>query len=136
MELFSIGMGNERGEMTTDDIIKLAGHRQVPQWVIKLVADAIEQHISKQALEQPEPVAWIVEDSSGEKLEWNLDLQDGFVIGTPKFPLYTTPPKREWQGLTDEEMLTIEETTTCTKDESWLRNLTRNIETKLKEKNT
>jgi hypothetical protein len=44
-------------------------------------------------------------------------------------------PEREWVGLTDEEMLTLEETTTCTKDESWLRNLTRAIEAKLKEKN-
>ena len=44
--------------------------------------------------------------------------------------------KREWAGLTDEEMLSIEETTTCTKDESWLRNVTRAIEAKLKEKNT
>ena len=45
-------------------------------------------------------------------------------------------PERGWVGLTDEEMLTLEETTTCTKDESWLRNLTRAIEAKLKEKNT
>ena len=45
-------------------------------------------------------------------------------------------PQRTWVGLTDEEMLSIEETTTCTKDESWLRNVTRAIEAKLKEKNT
>jgi len=44
-------------------------------------------------------------------------------------------PEREWVGLTDEEMLMLEETTTCTKDESWLRNLTQAIEAKLKEKN-
>jgi len=43
--------------------------------------------------------------------------------------------KREWVGLTDEEMLTLEETTTCAKDESWLRNLTQAIEAKLKQKN-
>ena len=43
--------------------------------------------------------------------------------------------KREWQGLTDEEIKQIEETTTCEGNESWLRNLTRNIEAKLKEKN-
>ena len=49
-------------------------------------------------------------------------------------PLYTAPPQRPWVGLTDEEMLSIEETTTCTKDESWLRNVTRAIEAKLKEK--
>ncbi len=45
-------------------------------------------------------------------------------------------PQRTWVGLTDEEMMTLEETTTCTKYESWLRNLTRAIEAKLKEKNT
>jgi hypothetical protein len=44
--------------------------------------------------------------------------------------------KREWVGLTDEEMKHTEETTTCLENESWLRNLTRNIEAKLKEKNT
>lgn len=44
-------------------------------------------------------------------------------------------PERTWKGLTDEEMLTLEETTTCIKDESWLRNLTRAIEAKLREKN-
>jgi len=44
-------------------------------------------------------------------------------------------PERGWVALTDEEMLMLEETTTCTKDESWLRNLTRAIEAKLKELN-
>ena len=44
--------------------------------------------------------------------------------------------KHKWVGLTDEEVLTLEETTTCTKDESWLRNLTRAIEAALREKNT
>ena len=43
--------------------------------------------------------------------------------------------QRTWQGLTDEEIKQIEETTTCEGNESWLRNLTRNIEAKLKEKN-
>jgi hypothetical protein len=43
--------------------------------------------------------------------------------------------KREWVGLTDEEIAKLEETTTCLANESWLRNLTRAIEAKLKEKN-
>jgi hypothetical protein len=53
-------------------------------------------------------------------------------------PLYTTPPaaQRQWVGLTDEEITELEETTTCLANESWLRNLTRAIEAKLKEKNT
>ena len=52
-------------------------------------------------------------------------------IGTK---LYTTPPQRPWVGLTDEEIKCIEETTTCSGNESWLRNLTRSLEAKLKEK--
>jgi hypothetical protein len=43
--------------------------------------------------------------------------------------------KRPWVGLNDEEIKHIEETTTCLENESWLRNLTRNLEAKLKEKN-
>ena len=45
-------------------------------------------------------------------------------------------PPRTWVGLTDEEIKRIEETTTCLENESWLRNLTRNLEAKLKERNT
>lgn len=48
--------------------------------------------------------------------------------------LYEHP--RTWVGLTDREIQTIGETTTCTGDESWLRNLCRNLEAKLKERNT
>jgi lysine/ornithine N-monooxygenase len=33
--------GNEVCAVTTDDIIKLAGHRKPSPWVIKLVADAV-----------------------------------------------------------------------------------------------
>jgi glycine cleavage system regulatory protein len=43
--------------------------------------------------------------------------------------------QRKWVGLTDEEIAELEETTTCLVNESWLRNLTRAIEAKLKEKN-
>jgi hypothetical protein len=77
----------------------------------------------------------------GEIVAWPNDVERIGVEWISKCPpegtsLYTTPPERTWVGLTDEEMLTLEETTTCTKDESWLRNLTRAIEAKLKEKNT
>ena len=45
----------------------------------------------------------------------------------PAEPIYTTPPKRPWVGLTDEERDEI-----CLGDES----IARAIEAKLKEKNT
>ena len=37
-----------------------------------------------------EPVAWIVEDQSGERLEWASDAHS--CHGVPTFPLYTSPP--------------------------------------------
>ena len=65
------------------------------------------------------------------------------ATGTADFPvlfaraiLEFNRMERSWVGLTDEEIEHIEETTTCYGEESWLRNLTRNIEAKLKEKNT
>jgi hypothetical protein len=50
------------------------------------------------------------------------------------FPKDYRLPK-PWVGLTDEEIAELEETTTCLANESWLRNLTRAIENKLREKN-
>ena len=44
---------------------------------------------------QQEPVAWIVEDQSGERLEWASDAHS--CHGVPTFPLYTSPPpQRTW----------------------------------------
>jgi hypothetical protein len=50
--------------------------------------------------------------------------------------LYDGKKKRPWVGLTDDEMLDIERNTTCEADESWLRNVTCNIEDALRSKNT
>ncbi len=62
--------------------------------------------------EKQEPVAWIVEDQYGKRLEWSADSLIGW--GNRTQPLYTHPPKeraegekREWQGLTDEQKLAL-----------------------------
>jgi hypothetical protein len=60
----------------------------------------------KQALEQPEPepVAWMYVNKDGEceQIE-HIEFED--IPDDPSItPLYTSPPKREWQGLTDEEI--------------------------------
>ena len=59
----------------------------------------------RQALEtEQEPVAFInVEE---QKLEWAKRTlwHTPTVVKLPKIPLYTAPPKREWVGLTDEEI--------------------------------
>ena len=60
----------------------------------------------RQALEQPEqePVAWI--DEFGNVFP--LGAQRGpKYLNEPMKPLYTAPPKREWAGLTDEEVFAI-----------------------------
>ena len=81
---------------------------------------------------EPEPVAVVSGYYGGKCVVLPTDPARIFNSGTA---FYTHPPKREWQGLTDDEIKQIEETTTCEGNESWLRNLTRNIEAKLKEKN-
>ncbi len=69
---------------------------------------------------EPEPVAWMY---NGNLHEFDpSDWAEGEVI-----PLYTAPPQREWQGLTDKD---IED---CL--EMSIHGTCRAIEAKLKEKN-
>ncbi len=53
------------------------------------------------ALAQQEPVAWMYvnEDGECEQIEYGPVLDDPEVT-----PLYTAPPKKQWVGLTDEDM--------------------------------
>ena len=91
------------------------------------------------ALAQPEqkPVAWITGGGKGE-LWWHQSVKfdvDGNLIGEnpDDIPLYTAPPQREWQSLTDEEMHE------CAGEYPWTPTglkCCRAIEAKLKEKNT
>ncbi len=55
----------------------------------------------RQALEQ-EPVAWISEGGDVSRSKRYMD-EMGFKCN----PLYTAPPKREWVGLTEEEVKAI-----------------------------
>ena len=58
----------------------------------------------KEALAQPEqePVAWMYVNTDGEceQIEYGEPFDDPSTI-----PLYTTPPKHTWVGLTDEEVM-------------------------------
>ena len=99
------------------------------------------RHLEAQ-LAQPaqEPVAWgVFEGNLHDLFLTQAEAQEMAALKGSHAevrPLYTTPPQRTWVGLTDEEMLAIEQNTTCTEYESWLRKLVVNIEAKLKEKNT
>ena len=86
----------------------------------------------RQALAQPEqePVAWLVKDVlDGLRYPSSLKNPKGSIKGESQ-PLYTAPPKREWVGLTDEEVASFENAGV------WGEKDIRAIEAKLKEKNT
>jgi len=87
------------------------------------------------ALAQQEPVAWLSTDCIGERYLCFTKPKDN----DPVQPLYTAPPKREWVGLTDEEIQDL--SYLCQKiDEgnaAWFDRwgFARAIEAKLREKN-
>ena len=56
------------------------------------------------ALEQPEqePVAWMVYTQDGKSVCVTDNPAD--FIEWRSFPLFTRPPRREWRGLTEEEI--------------------------------
>ena len=85
------------------------------------------------ALVLQEPVAWLSTDCIGERYLCFTKPKDN----DPVQPLYTTPPKREWVGLTDEEIQKV----VSKKWWDWedlfdIEGFSRAIEVKLREKNT
>jgi hypothetical protein len=74
--------------------------------------------------DEPEPVAWVDWDEHGDAF---LTIKDCGV------PLYTAPPQREWQGLTDEEIMSLLPGAVRLPP-GWSETV-RAIEAKLKEKN-
>ena len=70
---------------------------------IEHFAELIRQEERQVVLEQ-EPVAFI--NVEKQKLEWAklTSWHTPTIVNLPKIPLYTAPPKREWVGLTDEEV--------------------------------
>ena len=86
----------------------------------------------KEALAQPEqePVAYLCENAVGHKyFRWKKPSSTYKPIA-----LYTTPPKREWVGLTEAEREEIENRPFSYND--WLWFYTHAVEAKIKEKNT
>ena len=83
-------------------------------------------------MDKQEPVAWITNGGNGE-LWWYQSSkfdEEGNLIGPnpDDIPLYTAPPKKEWVGLTEEDMEAL------FLNEDGVR-FARYIEAKLREKN-
>jgi hypothetical protein len=83
---------------------------------------------------EPEPVAWFTEDHREDKsaTTYSKKMAERWKEkGWPVTPLYTAPPQREWQSLTDEELNLI-----YAEPQTHSGQYARAIEAKLKEKNT
>jgi hypothetical protein len=114
--------------------------------LMQMALDALEKHVleyetaealrARLAQPEPEPVAWMYqqEDTGVIMCAVVQQVGSGFEKNNPRWqkigPLYTAPPQREWQGLTDEERTFI----------AWESNngpeCVAMTEAKLKEKNT
>ena len=90
----------------------------------------------RQALEEKqEPVAWISDSptkGNGQQLHWTKS--EAWRWSSNITPLYTAPPKREWVGLTDDDVSYFQyQATFCDEfDAAFMAEL---IEKDLKEKN-
>jgi len=66
-----------------------------------IYSDTIDMLRARLAQPEPEPVAWIKKDRSS--IEVSI-MSAEYMRNAGFEPLYTAPPQREWQGLTDEEI--------------------------------
>ena len=100
---------------------------------IDTAMDALRERLAQP---EQEPVAWICEGSASDEKHaidyWQEDI-DAIPIGTQ---LYTTPPQRPWVGLTDEEIKSLPSWWPSYEDAPALIQLVKDVEAKLKEKNT
>ena len=76
-----------------------------------------------------EPVAWCIVDENG-RVHGLVKTKPAVMNAERWQPLYTAPPQREWQGLTDEELLDIADMAYANDLE-----LLQTLQAKLKEKN-
>jgi hypothetical protein len=85
---------------------------------------------------EQEPVAWLVRDYvDGFRYVSSTENPSGTIAGLSE-PLYTAPPKREWVGLTDEEIDEIYKQNHNQYGEDTTGEYERELEAKLREKNT
>jgi len=95
--------------MTDKEVMQMALDALQGNWRTDESDKAIEALRAALAQPEPKPVAWMLTELDGTPL---IDCGDLVVKQRPVLvsdktdciPLYTAPPQREWQGLTDEEI--------------------------------
>ena len=117
-------------EQALEALEDIFGKNKVDVGAITALRAALAEH-------EQEPVAWMVYTLDGKSV-CVTDNPADFGEQHRALPLYTHPPRREWQGLTDEEINRVE-------DQCWSHNglgatffrsdFARAIEAKLKERN-
>jgi len=80
---------------------------------------------------EPEPVGWHEPGAYG-----NVTMYKDWAKENGWLPLYAASPQREWQGLTDEEIMEMLDYGQYGNVPQYARNFVDAIEAKLKEKNT
>ena len=91
-----------------------------------------QERVDETAKREHEPVAWFIQYEHRHEFLWRKPNELEQKTALEIKPLYTAPPKREWVGLTDEEVEQV-----CTQTWSFDPFVTaKAIEAKLKEKNT
>ena len=98
-----------------------------------------EKPVDETAKHRHEPGLWVVQYKDRHEFVWGAKpvFRGDTVLGLK--PLYTAPPKREWVGLTDEEIDKTEWEPSYGNPMTLAEGLqlfARTIEAKLKEKNT
>ncbi len=123
-----ITLTSEEAQQVLDALEQLDGWDTATQGDIVFdPSDEIQILRARLSAPEPEPVAWTV---SGLITDFSRDFS-AYKTKTYTQALYTYPPQREWQGLTDEEVNKIMWPSPAT-----AYDLARAIEAKLRERNT
>ena len=97
-----------------------------------------QEHVDETAKREHEPAVWVVQYKDRHEFVWGSkpEFRGGTVLAFQ--PLYMAPPKREWVGLTDEEIKTFQRS--CHLEavgyDTFIKRFAIGLEAKLKEKNT
>ena len=100
MHKIMITLTREEAQQVLYAMEAIQAYTHVERKGLRIFDDAVELFRARLAQPEPEPVAWMNESDMG-RTDWKV-----WAHGKPTatIPLYTAPPQREWQGLTDEEI--------------------------------
>jgi hypothetical protein len=107
---------------------------------LKEFLSQVREHLSQAIAEaeKQEPLCWVY--NMNDLIHDLKTINYGTVYGQPvegMTPLYTAPPKREWVGLTDEEIYDYADKFLYQHGSNYgIRSFGKAVEAKLKEKNT